>query len=542
MQGSTFWWMLLVISIGVCAAAGVAFGPDNNWDLRHYHLYLPYSVMESRGQIDHNAADIHSYLNPTLDLLLTYPLQRGLGLAGMSAVLGGLQGLNFVVLFAIAMFFLRSVAELAGRTRVMLSLLVALSGMTGAFVQAELGKTFGDLTTSVLVLGALLLCLRALQEEPDRTRVQMVAWGGLLIGVATGIKLTNATMLIGLAVAVGWHFSGREWRTVVAFYWAVAIGFVIAYGWWAWHLWQQTGNPFYPYFNRWFESPLFTSASCYDVRFKPWSIKQSFVYPLYFSWNHQTAEVKFRDFRFLAAYLLVLCLATRAAWTAVFHRRAWHLRNPTSLQFLTIFIVLSYVVWQIVFSIQRYLVGIELLLPLFILVWFLRYLGRGGLPAFLIVSVALAFTTLPAEFDGEQADARTQIMPDVLRQELRASLDGAAVVIGRPPLAYIAAELQGVNVAWFGQVHTLQDARLAVRKLASHSRFFSLSGATEPEIRSTNARLARLGLPPVARDACREFSTKLDRRALLLCHISDKPPSLDAIQAVGSLACRDLWP
>jgi hypothetical protein len=34
---------------------------------------------------------------------------------------------------------------------------------------------------------------------------------------------------------------------------ATLAGFVAAYGYWGWQLWLHTGNPFYPFYDAWFE-------------------------------------------------------------------------------------------------------------------------------------------------------------------------------------------------------------------------------------------------------------------------------------------------
>ena len=49
-----------------------------------------------------------------------------------------------------------------------------------------------------------------------------------------------------------------------------------------------------------------------DLRFMPRSWPQALFHPFYFSWNHQTAEVAFRDYRFPVAFVLAAMRARPA--------------------------------------------------------------------------------------------------------------------------------------------------------------------------------------------------------------------------------------
>ena len=41
---------------------------DNNWDLRNYHLYSAWALLNGRAGMDIAAAGIQSFFNPLLDL------------------------------------------------------------------------------------------------------------------------------------------------------------------------------------------------------------------------------------------------------------------------------------------------------------------------------------------------------------------------------------------------------------------------------------------------------------------------------------------
>src|SRR6516165_3236415 len=56
----------------ICASAGflsVILGPDNNWDLRFYHLYAPWAYLHGRYLYDIGPAQYQGFFNPTADFL-----------------------------------------------------------------------------------------------------------------------------------------------------------------------------------------------------------------------------------------------------------------------------------------------------------------------------------------------------------------------------------------------------------------------------------------------------------------------------------------
>src|SRR4051812_35601818 len=46
----------------------LALGQDDNWDLRNYHWYNPYALLNGRLQIDMAPAQWQSYFNPLIDV------------------------------------------------------------------------------------------------------------------------------------------------------------------------------------------------------------------------------------------------------------------------------------------------------------------------------------------------------------------------------------------------------------------------------------------------------------------------------------------
>src|SRR5580704_7970439 len=94
---------LLVLAAAPFAfgALAVALGQDANWDLRNYHWYNAYALLNGRYGFDLLPSQTPYFYNPALDvpfyLLATHVPAKAAGFA-----LGFMQGLNFILLFMLA--------------------------------------------------------------------------------------------------------------------------------------------------------------------------------------------------------------------------------------------------------------------------------------------------------------------------------------------------------------------------------------------------------------------------------------------------------
>lgn len=350
---------LLVSLLGGCVSLWL--GQDANWDLRNYHLYNGYAALHGRLALDLAPAQMQSYFSPLLDIA-QYLLLTGLPAVLAGFLMGMLHGLLFLPVAGIAW------CVLDGRTeRAWLSPLLALSGLCMGAVLSEFGNTMADNTTALFVLGSVWLVLRA---QADGVRNRGSLWWGLaggMIGFAVALKLTNAIYAIGLAAAVlagggGWLQRLRALLIVTLSAFVVAA---LAAGWWYWLLWQEFGNPLFPQFNALFQSPLAAQGAVADTRWLPGGIGEHLFWPLLFTFDpRRISEISLvSGIWAMLAIAAVLLLARKLLG----RRDAGRVVLAPALRSLLAFFVVSYLLWQIVFSIHRYLAALELVAPL--LLW-----------------------------------------------------------------------------------------------------------------------------------------------------------------------------
>ena len=350
--------MLLVpLLFGVIS---LLLGQDDNWDLRNYHWYNPYAYLNGRLDVDLAPGQWQSYFNPTIDLPY-YLLSLWLAPPVIGFLYGALHGLNFLLVLSIA-------RQLVGGGR--LALLLALAGMCGVAFLSEIGNTMGDNMTSLLVLASLNVVLR-FWERIGKGAVYVLLAAGLLMGLGTGLKLTNVSFAVGLCLAllfVPMSLLGRL-RAAMAFGLGVVLGIGITAGHWFLEMFQRFMNPVFPQFNDLFRSPMAQAVGVIDNYHLPQSFGEALLWPFVFTANfNRVSELVLRQMIWPVLYTAAIAVCAWCLYQRARGRPSGAPFTPRA-RLVLVFFAVAYLVWMKLFSIYRYLVPVELLAPL--LVWLL---------------------------------------------------------------------------------------------------------------------------------------------------------------------------
>ncbi len=380
----------------------IQFGQDANWDLRNYHLYIPYAFLENRLGWDVAPSQVANFYNP----LLYVPFYLGLRILPvktMAFLIGFLQGANGLLLWKIGDRLLPP--GLSGRSGLLMG--VTLLGLTGALFLSELGTSFADTVLSLFVLGSLWLNLVVLDGFHTRKRsrtVFLVVGAGLLVGLAVGLKQPLAVYAVGLCSA--FLLANLSWPTRVGlafgFGCGVLLGISFTGGFWLLEMWNRYGNPLFPYFNDFFESEWGVAGSYRDERFLPRTLFDVLLFPFSFALAPlRTAEIAFRDFRIPLFAVLLLAAALHRLQASVrrLPGRAEQGMANSTLYFFA-FCLLTFLVWLRLFAIGRYLVVAEMVAPLGILLLLMKSFGqsRGLFAAASAVALFLLCSTQPGNW------------------------------------------------------------------------------------------------------------------------------------------------
>jgi hypothetical protein len=323
-------------------------GEDINWDWRNYHEYGAFALLNGRLDIDVAPGGFQTFLNP-LSYLPAYLLRHHVGAPFWGILLGAIHGLNLALVWWLSRTLLGTSAS---SWTILASVVVAAFG---PMTLSEVGTSFADILCAVPVIAGLGLMLLA----RERQAVCLVI-AGLLVGASVGLKLTNITFLIGAGTSL--LVAESPLGAMGSFAVGSVTGALATGGAWAWALWEQFGNPVFPFFNTTFRSPEVPLEPIIDVRFMPHGLLDAAAYPFY--WlvgDHRSSEWAFRDPRF--AVLIVLFAMTVGA-SLLRNAQVFRQRDK---QFLLFFVV-TYGMWLLTFSIHRYAIALELMAaPLIVL-------------------------------------------------------------------------------------------------------------------------------------------------------------------------------
>ncbi len=392
-------WTFLGITLLFWAGFVILLGKDTSWDFRNYHWYAPYALLNGRMGIDIAVAHQGSWYNPYLDLpfyLLANHTRAWIALG----VLGAVQGATVIPLYMMGRSVLRVVAK-PGDAQLLAGAL-ALLGQFGALTITEFGTTYYDNVMACLALTglAIIVCNRdALRTGSLRNAAILSAIAGLITGMAMGLKLPSMPWCIGFAAALlavggsGRHIAMR----LAAGGLAGVIGFAIFAAPWMLHVHALTGNPLFPYFNDYWQSPLALDAHYRDLRFVPTLLWRQILFPFLFTLDwHVAGDLAVQDIRLLLAYILVIpagivLILKKDAADALVERRAAII--------LFAFAAAGYVTWLKFFAIYRYAILLEMLSVLLVIAAVgLLPIARRTRQLVLVGLAALVLLTTRSEF------------------------------------------------------------------------------------------------------------------------------------------------
>jgi len=397
-SGSGLWrggWAVMALAcLGLCVLWSWYAGKDMNWDSLNYHYYVAYQWMTDRLSQDFMAASIQSYLNPLSYLPFYWMVSAGWNSLAVGSALAALHGLNLLLIGWMTALLLPP----SLRYRPLWIVVSVLLAAVNPIFASETGSSFNDITTTIPVLAGYVLFFRSIGTVAASGMQAEIAgwrkwfWPGLLLGVAVGLKLTNAVFALGLLAVLPFvRDRNTRWPSRLFWYGLGGIaGFLLINGTWAWQLYSRFGNPLFPYFNGLFASPDFPAFNIRNYRFVPDSLSQALSFP----WNALRVasdvytEPAAPDTRWLALFLLGCCLLAgyglrryraRIAPSPAPASVAWGRLLP-----LLAACAVSYVLWLYTSGNGRYFMPASLLLGPLLVCFSLSLIGSNRFSVYLL--------------------------------------------------------------------------------------------------------------------------------------------------------------
>jgi hypothetical protein len=336
-------------------------GKDMAWDMLNYHLYAGFSAVNDRFAQDYFAAGPPSYFNPFAFVPFYALISAGLPALAIGSVLAVAQSIILWLTYELAVSVCPSGDR---RTRVTMGVCAVALAFVNPILIQQIGSSFADITTAELVLAGWVL-LAAAVRTPSAARV---VGAGLLLGVATALKLTNAVhaiAAIALLIMLPLALPGRI-RHGLRYLVSLGLGFAIVAAPWSYRLEQMFGNPLFPLMNGLFRSPEFTTEPLRHFRFIPGTFAEAIWRPFAMvnpvRMVHE--ELRAPDLRYAVLVVLIGALLLHWLWRRFAHPPSPPARSELTssarvLQALACGLVADWALWLIGSGNSRYFLAMS---------------------------------------------------------------------------------------------------------------------------------------------------------------------------------------
>ena len=343
-------WLLFFLIAGGCASLFLRY--ELLWDFANYHYYNPWAFLNNRWMYDIVPAGVNTFFNPVLDLPIYGLIKYFNDHPDFIIFVQGLwSGAATFMIFLIAKVFFDA-STLKGKVQIFFAVAIAITSWP-FFMQ--IGTTTNEMQISLMVLFAWWLLFKEVQKETS-CKLWVFGSSGLVLGMAAGLKLTAGTYCVstGIAIILCYKLFKPFLKLMMLFILGGVIGFLITNGFWMWNLWQTFDNPVFPLLNNIFKSEWFDELSYRDKLFLSKDALGYVFYPFYMFLGKLKTEGNslIIDIRLILLFFIFVGSGIYAI-IKICKNRSQLLFSKSSL-FLFVLCLVSYIVWLLAFSIQRY--------------------------------------------------------------------------------------------------------------------------------------------------------------------------------------------
>ena len=337
-------------------------------DFFNYHYFIPWAFFHDRTFVDVAVAMENSYHNPLIEFpeyfLIKYFNDHIPVIYSFNGILFGFLVFAFYKLIQLVF----DTHEILQKTQIILTMILIYGGFG---LISQVGTSSNEISVTIGVLVSLYLLYKEIFiYQKERLAVFFIA--GVILGAMLGLKLTIVIYCVssGATLIIFYPMFKHPIKVVLWFALGGFCGFCLTHGYWSYILYQNMGNPFFPYLNNIFKSPYYADKFLsYSSFYQKNSFWDYFVFPYLASFQKDviiTSEVYMIDARLaigqtLFFIVLMVLLIKRNLKSAI--------QQNKNIIFLVLFTIISYLVWLQLFSIIRYAIPIEMLISLFIVKW-----------------------------------------------------------------------------------------------------------------------------------------------------------------------------
>jgi len=393
---------------------------DVLWDLANYHYYNSWALFNDRWMYDIVPGGINTFFNPLPDVPLYLLITFFNDYPNLVIFIQGLWAgaASFVFFKLITLFF--NINNWCGRLQIVLAW---LTGVTSWAFFMQIGTTTNEMMMTLMVISGYYLIVKALKNNVE-FNLKYFLWAGILLGAAAGLKLTAATYCVsaGVAIILCYRYFKPLNKVLMFLIIGGVIGFLFTFGFWMWRLWTTFDNPVFPLLNNIFGSEWFEPESYRDKSFLPKDIWGYVFYPFYILLEKLPVEGRaiIMDFRNIIMFFVCVGFVLFCGYWRIRDKK--HLDFDKKMVFLWVLWFVSYLVWLLAFSIQRYSIQF-LMLSAIIIVQVVSFFypkeGYVKLIFYGVISILLFYSLIStpyySDFWDKKIEAEGHLIPAIVK-------------------------------------------------------------------------------------------------------------------------------
>lgn len=228
--------------------------PDFDW--LNYHHYNAWAVLNDRLNFDFLAANSRSCINPICNIINYFLMGKLNNHSYLFFVLSSLDT-AFLMFFAykIINYVFSGTRNLWVKNTALIFSFLFLAYSPLIINETDFSRN--DAFVGVFLLSGFYIFIRNYFDNFGKKRLLLLFLCGILFGTALGLKLAVYPIVVALGVLFLVFF--KESKNIIKDIFSYVIGvltsFLVFDGWWIAKCFSVFKNPFFPYFNNFFQSP-----------------------------------------------------------------------------------------------------------------------------------------------------------------------------------------------------------------------------------------------------------------------------------------------
>ncbi len=352
---------LLCLLVGV--VLGIIYVPAGDYDFFSYKYYTGWAFLNHRIDIDFMPVMFRTYFHPLINAINFLLIEKlnfhpYLYLALSSLKIGCFMFLTYLIADTIFVF--------DKYKKIFVCVSVIILTIFSPIILYTFDFSHYELIFGTIILTALYLYLKNIYKSSNLSLI-LLFFSSFLVGASTGLWYTQGVFVLTflLITLINYRLIDNPLKKIIIMSFGFLSGFIMFGAPWLYTVFQHFQNPFFPYFNEIFKSPMASIDSVLASDYADLT-NRSFLQLLFMPFANTLSgyagiEGRFNDPKIIFTFISVLIF--------YLYKKPIEKLNivkPELFNIIIIFTIISYYINLFVFVNWRYVIGLFALMPIII--------------------------------------------------------------------------------------------------------------------------------------------------------------------------------